>query len=990
MSKIGLYTDFHLHLWRSFGKDPKEGLPIRFIEQLKVQDQMRDTFIHEKCGLVVDGGDGFHIDSAIPIEVFNVKTRFTHELRKAGIRQEIVEGNHTISKKARPTWINRAYYSFLDDPNDAEYPSKEFTFGNAKIKLYGYSDETPVEKVKGFDIVVVHKQPVVTNKFGYTYDGVDWKVLAKNNRYVFFGHYHVNQELAKNCWIMGPPMHLAFGDEGPRGIWIVDDETWEVKFIKMDYPDFITVETPEDVKDDKNYYRVLNSKTRVKSDRVITSVVPEHFEERIKSDDFLGIISEWATLHKKEKEYIDAIVPIATQKMKVAKNVFEGRISLVRIKDFFSIGNVQYVVKDGFHIVTGKNEDFDSNGSGKTSLFEAIYWCFFGKTTKGSLRADELIRDGEKDCEVEVHLIHQGKNTKDGYVFHRSKKEGLKVYDADFESQIWNDLTDGKTKPECEKILFDILGIDEKVYLSSCYFSQENIMMLTGLGDADRTNMITDLLGFETYDDIHDACKEKCAKLEAEIHQFDKDTEVIQRDIDWIVRTQGELKKKLVETEKQLDDKSHSEDKLNKDIKVLAEQLSALIEPKVDVLNLNKKISSISEKMSTNKLETIDLQNCLSELQKKGNRFATELSAIHTTFNYEKKKREDFIKELAEIESSQEEKKFCKHCGSMITSENRQSIIENLKNDIKTINPSLIGLKEKYAFMKKDFEQHQLEIMNVKKEIGEYEEKYFQLNEELDGVKSQRNSLLIDVKEYESKKESLEKQIKSTNNFLIQTQNDFRNLMLDKKMSVKKLDDEDSKLIERKEAIKNVLLRAETNKKDFEIFTFWKDAFSTTGIRTVLLDRFCNDFNVILNQYLSLISNGIMSIVVSPTKKIGGGAERNKIGILINNNGIERNYLALSGGEKRRVDVSLCMGLNKWVSEKYRIQGGLLGIIILDELFSFVDRLGEEAIAGLLFQEGSNRAIFVISHTPEIGSYTRNVWTVVKQGGVSHLQIEEG
>jgi len=170
------------------------------------------------------------------------------------------------------------------------------------------------------------------------------------------------------------------------------------------------------------------------------------------------------------------------------------------------------------------------------------------------------------------------------------------------------------------------------------------------------------------------------------------------------------------------------------------------------------------------------------------------------------------------------------------------------------------------------------------------------------------------------------------------------------------------------------------------VLDFWKVAFSSKGIRAVLLDRFCNDFNSVVNDYLAMASNGSMSIAVSPVSVTKGGEERNKIGMQIMMADREAQYKTLSGGEKRRVDVSLCLALNKFIANKNGLASGLLGIIILDEMFSYIDRVGEEAMAGILWAEAENKAVIVISHTPELSSYAKDIWRVVKKDGVSMLE----
>lgn len=129
-----------------------------------------------------------------------------------------------------------------------------------------------------------------------------------------------------------------------------------------------------------------------------------------------------------------------------------------------------------------------------------------------------------------------------------------------------------------------------------------------------------------------------------------------------------------------------------------------------------------------------------------------------------------------------------------------------------------------------------------------------------------------------------------------------------------------------------------------------------------------------------------MSLVIKPTSTLKSGEERNKLGLDIRMRESIVRYESLSGGEKRRVDIALMLGLNKWVSEHFGLKQGLLGFIVLDETFSFLDDSAEESIGSLLHQEGFSRAIFVISHTDELQNYTDTQWTVNKVNGISRLE----
>jgi DNA repair exonuclease SbcCD ATPase subunit len=169
-------------------------------------------------------------------------------------------------------------------------------------------------------------------------------------------------------------------------------------------------------------------------------------------------------------------------------------------------------------------------------------------------------------------------------------------------------------------------------------------------------------------------------------------------------------------------------------------------------------------------------------------------------------------------------------------------------------------------------------------------------------------------------------------------------------------------------------------------YNFWKTAFSPQGIKALLLDRFCNSINSTINNCLSVVSNGKMSMLISPTSTTKGGDERNKLGIEIQNGTRFVKYVSLSGGEKRRVDFALCVSLNAYIAKRFQLPFGLLGIIIMDELFSYLDKEGEELIGQYLLELSMSRTIFVITHTEALSSYADLEWNVRNINGESILE----
>jgi DNA repair exonuclease SbcCD ATPase subunit len=142
-----------------------------------------------------------------------------------------------------------------------------------------------------------------------------------------------------------------------------------------------------------------------------------------------------------------------------------------------------------------------------------------------------------------------------------------------------------------------------------------------------------------------------------------------------------------------------------------------------------------------------------------------------------------------------------------------------------------------------------------------------------------------------------------------------------------------------------------------------------------------------VKKYCYQVSGGEFIVEFTPTSKIRSGLERNKLGLQVVYKDKLVNYAALSGGEKTRCNLPLCLGLNKWISQKYGITNGIFGLMILDEMFAHLDDSGRDAVAELLNEEGRNKSIFVIDHNDTLVSYTNNLWLITKENETTNLQV---
>ncbi len=82
------------------------------------------------------------------------------------------------------------------------------------------------------------------------------------------------------------------------------------------------------------------------------------------------------------------------------------RVDLNNFKSFRGEHVIEFPKRPGLYYLTGENLDnprLGPNGIGKSTVLDAIRWCFYGATSRG-LKAGDIVTWGEKFCCVTVYL----------------------------------------------------------------------------------------------------------------------------------------------------------------------------------------------------------------------------------------------------------------------------------------------------------------------------------------------------------------------------------------------------------------------------------------------------------------------------------------------------------------------------------------------------------------------------------------------------------
>jgi len=165
--------------------------------------------------------------------------------------------------------------------------------------------------------------------------------------------------------------------------------------------------------------------------------------------------------------------------------------------------NVQKLdLEGGLRFLTGENhvDDLGSNGAGKSSLWDAVCWCLYGKTFDG-MKAGNVVSWGEKQCIVLMYLLVDDRRRS---VKRVQNPNGLYL--------------DGE--PVDQYKINQLLGFDIHCFTQSVLFGQSGKLFFD-MSPADRLYLFSDIMGLEIWSRCGVQAAVKTRDLERAVRQLE-------------------------------------------------------------------------------------------------------------------------------------------------------------------------------------------------------------------------------------------------------------------------------------------------------------------------------------------------------------------------------------------------------------------------------------------------------------------------------------
>lgn len=351
------------------------------------------------------------------------------------------------------------------------------------------------------------------------------------------------------------------------------------------------------------------------------------------------------------------------------------------------------------------------------------------------------------------------------------------------------------------------------------------------------------------------------------------------------------------------------------------------------------------------------LQNELSEINLELSRLSTEKDGLSERLTLSEKGFKTVSAELTGIKNE--------YISNEIKIQTLENNIEKIKQDIEEKNASINKEQEILVVEKnkgnqaiglplKEIESiiRQKEIANLYQEVITAEKQKQDLQERIDKLTVSQQELIKQVTLL--KNHSFE--VKVLDSWLTDKQNHLNYLEKEKETLLKKLAVSEELL---KNKIRFTARKKELDQKE-TIYSFISKAFSSENIQTMVVKKALYDIEHHSSNLLKRLSNDRLSLDFKAT----GSLDKLDISVRDSYSQKIRKYELLSGGEKFRTDISIALGIGRYVSS---ISNRVIECIFIDEGFGSLDKLGRESLIEVVRSlKNEIKMILIITHLEDI------------------------
>lgn len=576
------------------------------------------------------------------------------------------------------------------------------------------------------------------------------------------------------------------------------------------------------------------------------------------------------------------------------------QITKIEIENFRSIENkVTLAINPGLFCIEGINYDEknSTNGVGKSSLVSALYWCLTGNTLTNEILADEVVNNRVgKNCKVIVHID--------------SDQGEIKITRARKDSELGNGLflEIGGNDVSCHKVadtqarLNQLLKIPFDLLHSTIMMTSDMKSAFSELSPQQRIQTLESIRDYSLWDKVRD--------------EANKDIKEYNKQINDLKLKMSNSNGSLTTYQKIIENTTKDLETLNLsfNLEIIEQTLkineNAILSEETQISEFNK---SIAELKTSDVEKNEQNRQKLAEITEAANQLKLDIQRLE----FDSK---DITREITTLEKWFSDDK-CPTCNRAL---DRQQIeIDTNRNKIN----DLLNAQTKLD----------LEIVKKNEQIAAKRVEYSDINKLISGEETIK-------KEIESKVKTFENQITICQTSIKAAEKTILELTTKRDTHQQKVLDLTNTLSKYNLEVKGLELEIVNLQKEIAEFEtkrqlsdyYYKLLGAKGELRPYLLNKDIQYLNVCMQKYISKFFNNTCVEL-----KLNGAA----IDILIDSGGISKTVSSLSGGEKKRLNISIQLALYDLIQSTSQISFNTLW---LDEIESQLDPLGCQQLIDII------------------------------------------
>ena len=599
------------------------------------------------------------------------------------------------------------------------------------------------------------------------------------------------------------------------------------------------------------------------------------------------------------------------------------------IKNFLSFESAELTLNDlGYTMVNGINENPDdlakSNGSGKSSLFDAINWCLTGETIRGTKDVVRLNSDG--GCEVSLTCLINN----DEFKITRTKDPSNLFIVINGQDK------SGKGIRDTQKLLEEYLPDLTPSLIGSVIILGQGLPMRFSNNTPSGRKEVLEKLSKSDFmlQDIKDRLTTRKSFLSAKIREFEDS--LLQ------LTTQKTVLSKQIESDN-IKLSTMSDESLIKSINALTNDRDMFAEKLKDVesklVDLKKESTRLTEQLSIATTKHYEeeqrirasYQDILSNTNKELVVKTTEVRTL-----------EDRIKELKSV------KDVCPTCG--------QKLPNVHKVDTSDLEAKLGILRDETDKLNKQFIENKYLLDSELKAFNERD------TADIDKAKTDKHNNDVSVLTAEKDKDIYTSSIKQLELDLTKLETELKNF----KDNKQKLEDS---------------IKSNTD----EIFTIDEKILYNNNELDSLKEKFeinSKMFTLITRDFRGYLLTNVIAFINGKAKEYSKELfETDKVDFVLDGNNIDiyydsKPYECLSGGERQKIDVIVQLAIRDMLCTHLDFSSNIL---VLDEISDNIDSIGAEKLFNLISNKLTDvESVFIISHHSDYSLPIDNTITVIK------------